>query len=259
MTLLLGIIFLAACKPVSDDASQTQGRDAYVWFKEPAVIRNTITKTWGINITEQDDIMFFSKLGNLYGAVDSITGRVQLREPSGTYVLALDLVSLWISDLLLAKQMLDETKASPSANMMFRGQIGFPLDSLPDSEACFDNNDRNWCDADDKITTRKYSAEDKERLLNPELSSSERKRLMHNIQDIGDFLGVTIDNLLLIDGKYKHVPQYLLDEIFIPSLDEKPSENSTDIDCCDIKAWKKVVHTILMSGQFFMYLPSRSL
>ncbi len=268
-TTLWCIIFIAACKPISDDASQAQGRDAYAWFKEPAVIRNTVVKTWGISITDDDDVLYFSRLGQLYGAADVITGRAHLQAPGGAYVLALDMVSLWLSRLLLTKQMQDEDwLANPPPPMMFKGQIGFPLASLPDSEACFDDSKRDWCDADDKITTRRYSAKDKERLLK---SSSERKRLMHNIQDIGDFLGVTIDNLLLTDGKHAHVPQYLLDEIFIPNLDESPPDSDSASGgwgsdasagaeaCCDIRAWQQVVYAILMSGPFFMHLPSRSL
>ena len=342
--ILLCITFIAACKPIGDDASQTQGRDTYAWFKEPAVIRDTIVKTWGIEITIEDDIRYFARLGQLYGAVDPITARVLLREPSGTYVLALDMVSLWISDLLLVKQVSDESgslqplrqgpvpvtvpveqvsdesgslqplgqgpvpvtvpveqvsnesgsqvpvqvpvepvsdeSVEPKpANMLFHGMIGFSLDDLSDNYECFDDAKKKWCDADDKITTGMYSAKDKERLLgllDPDLASSERKRLMHNIQDIGDFLGVTIDNLLTItdsetDSEYSHVPHYLLDAVFIPNLDdplddppkctnEKSSDNRyiDPLRRCDIQAWKQVVHTILMSGPFFMSLPNRS-
>ena len=325
--ILLCITFTAACKPIGDDASQIQGRDTDAWFKEPAVIRNTIVKTWGIEITEEDDIRYFARLGQLYGAVDPITARGLLREPNGTYVLALDMVSLWISDLLLVKQVSDESgipqppeqgpvpvavPVEPVSNesgtpqplgqgpvpvavpvepvsdesvdtkipdMLFHGMIGFLLDDLPDNYGCFDDATKNWCDTDDKITTGMYSAKDKERLLgllDPDLASSERKRLMHNIQDIGDFLGVTIDNLLTItdsetDSEYSHVPHYLLDAVFIPNLDdplddppkctnEKSSDNRyiDPLPRCDIQAWKQVVHTILMSGPFFMYLPNRS-
>ena len=252
----LCIAIIAACKPTTDDASQAQARDTYVWFKEPAVIRNTIVKTWGIRITPEDDLMYFSKMGQLYGALDPNTGKANLREPNETYALALDMVSLWISNLLLDKQVADEMQPdAQDAKMLFHGQIGFSLNDLPDKKDCFEDSKRDWCDADDEITTQRYSAADKERLLDPKLSSSERKRLMHNIQDIGDFLGATIDNLLLTDGKHAHVPQYLLDEIFIPNLD--PQQNS-DTVCCDVRAWQQVVYNILMSGQFFMYLPDRS-
>ena len=250
--LLFSIILVAACKPMDDEVSQTQSKETYVWFKDPALIRNTVIKTWGIRISREDDLFYFSLLGQLYGAVDRSTGRVLLREPNGTYVLALDLVSLWLSELLLTKQIKYESGAQGS-NAVFHGQIGFSLDNLPDREACFADSTRDWCDADDKITTGLFSAKDKERLRN---ASSERKRLMHNIQDIGDYLGVTIDNLLPTDSKHAHAPQYLLDEVFIPNLDAG-DPNSTA--CCDIRAWQQVVHSILMSGPFFMYLPSRSL
>lgn len=211
-----------------DGAGQRQ-----VWFKSADELENELV-AWRIPLRDAEKSLYISTLGALYGGTDIERMETLLAGPSSSYVLALDIVSNWLSKKLLNKQLLANSK------YLFDGSA-----APPDNDNCF-GSDAPWCDFDDELTLGAYTR------LQPPSSVAERKKVMHNIQDIGDFLGITIDNLLLLNKTklpYQHVPHYIMEEIFIPHLDAKNA-----VPASDYRAWQKVVHVLLMSGQFFMKL-----
>lgn len=121
------------------------------------------------------------------------------------------------------------------------GAIASPID-----DGCFTDDSKDWCDFDDQIVLGMFDKN------NFPQSKEQRKRVMHNIQDIGDFLRVTIDNRVTVDAKCngdtdcQHAPQYLLDNVFISAL-----QPSTAKVAGDRLAWQQVIYTILLSGPFF--------
>lgn len=345
--LFLFALSLVSCK---EEASHTKVKDGAAevvgWYKSPDVIARTMK---GLlcspeeiddcaqedTISLEDKLTYFSKLGILYGNRDTRTNEASLERPDSAYVLALDILSHWFSGRLIEKQLrLDYTKNEDP--FMFQGGPNTLKGMMAtDRENCFGNDEAAWCDKDDLVTLGSYSKN------NLPASIEQRKRVMHNIQDIGSFLGALADNQLQTDG-YDHIPHYLLDEVFIPKLantyadndclgliqrftetekniektkksilnliseyktekssleqqlleeidEEKQQEidyridqleyeipelerNIIDLDnilselrasinriedYSDICAWKEVVYTILMSGQFYMDIPSR--
>ena len=301
------------------------------WYRTPEFVLATI-EGWGkgeeklVVLDEEKDI-YINSLGLFYGGTDYLSKQTPLKIPNNAYVMTLDLVSSWIAYKLLSKEFslyLDpgppprpedgqgnisddsydaEQVEQPAPSQpeypegfLFRGRDGVTTESAAqdcnaDSTSyCYNDDNVEWCDCRDGIRLNQYYAGDKQRL---QTDNRERKRLMHNIQDIGDFLGVAIDNGLPLTN-YQHAPQYLLDEIFIPNLvcpdsaascdgtSDALGECNTDAiimemrqnslksrefmdiivnhDAClkkkisDYDAWVKVVYTILMSGKFYMNL-----
>lgn len=130
----------------------------------------------------------------------------------------------WLSEKLLQRQL------SEGKGYLFDGGA-----APPDRDGCYFSA-VSWCDYDDELELGTYS------LTVLPNNAIERKRVMHNIQDIGDFLGITIDNLLLVAGEklpQQHVPQLQTEQSDMPA---------------DYRAWRRVVYMLLMSGQFFMRL-----
>ena len=221
---------LAACK-----LEQSEVKDgiysSYLWYKTPAEIEATV-KSWGVTIYDQARKEYFTDLGQSYGGA-SRSGQVLLGAgPDVLYVLAIAKVSEWLVGMTWAGIAAGEPQY-PIMERMFAG-------GDKDTESCFDNDKQSWCDFDDELTVNTYKKEDAVKL---KTSHADRKKIMHNMQDIGDFVGVVIDNLTKIDG-YDHVPHYLLEEVFIPNLNEYG----------DLYAWKKVILAILLRGPFFMHL-----
>ena len=204
-----------------------------VWFKSAVELENQI-RSWGITLNNDDKSLYISTLGGIYGSPDVNQLEVLLTEPTSSYVLALDIVANWLSGKLLYMQR------NAEAGFMFNGS-----NAPADTNSCY-TSDSLWCDYADNIALGMYS------LTTPPNSAADYKRIMHNIQDIGDFLGITIDNLLLLKKAglpQKHIPQYIMEEIFIPHL-----QNTQLGMTGDYRAWQKVVYVLLMSGQFFMKL-----
>ena len=162
------------------------------------------------------------------------------------------------------------------------------ITSKEQCSACYADDSKDWCDCpDDVILGQFYQGKS--------MTYEDSKRIMHNIQDVGEFIGVPIDNMsasITVGGKtYPHTAFYLLHMVFIPALqaqqtscaayfpispEEDPfadmdAEEDGNVDagedngmaeeeqifCSDFAAWQKVVHAMLMSGPFFVHLDTR--
>ncbi len=276
------VLLCSACFRGEEEITQVKsgaGADEVrTWYKTPTQIENTVEKSWGMNISDGKH-EYITKLGPLYGGTDKLLMKATLERPTSGYVLALDLVSAWLSRLLIDKEASENSNNSRS--FLFSG--GIDTEENPDhgcaEDACYRDDNQQWCDCDDGITLGMYykkgnqaykkAAEtddtDKDTELT-EFSYEERKRLMHNIQDIGDFLNMAIDEKLPIPDKGMHAAQYLLDEVFIPNLgpregvprpqcsDCDTGGNSKDPLASDHQAWVKVVYTLMLSGPFYINL-----
>lgn len=82
-------------------------------------------------------------------------------------------------------------------------------------------NNRDWCDCHDKITL--------DETFTREITLDKRKRIMHNIQDIGNEAKISVekDEELIEDGFLAY------------------------------EAWRRVIYTILMSGPFYLNVNNR--
>ena len=301
-------ILLVSCMNTEDTALVKGGGASdqqAVWFRSPEVIKETIIKTLCINLgvskengkNKVSDYIY--TIGTMYGNPDMGNMRTPLEKPDGAYLLALDIVSMWLSRELLLKQYIvqenyrdnkdsdcaENPKDSKNNRYLFNG-TRYTRHAIRDADtcaSCYSDSSRAWCDCKDDVYLGQFSKE-------MSLNQAQRKRIMHNIQDISDFLGVPIDNELRSnDGR--HVPSMLLDDVFIPalaakdcSIDELFGRVSDDVRvsmedtgdaegeevdfseeemgeqdqqasiCTDFIAWQQVVHALLMSGPFYMKL-----
>lgn len=257
--LLVG--WLVSCLPSDESQVQTNQGGAFKqsWFKTPEEIKSTI-EGYGIEIDGNEQLLYFDKLSELYGGKNIHQHRTMLVEPTGVYLLALDTLSNWLSCELIFKEL--------STGIVFKGGL-FPANREPDCDACYANEEKDWCDCDDKITIG-------EKFNEKPISLADKKRIMHNIQDLGDFLGVAIDNKLAVKPN-THAADYLYQEVFIPNLSAEfkfsclgqvnlqsetsdQSDDSSDApewQPAHEEAWRMVIHTILMSGPFYLNLDNR--
>ncbi len=268
MKIFFSLIFLVACQMENSALKSAGGASNQLsWFKTPDEIWNTID-SWKLDIISTDRQTYYRTLGELYGLTNLKQQESLLVEPNGTYLLALDVLSTWLSDELIEKQEHEDE------NFMFRGGLFTsenPNDVCDEEDPnyCYKNNQKDWCDCRDGVKLGKYA---KNTTLHTE--AEHKKRIMHNIQDVGDFLGVPIDNLLITKNE-RHAALYLYEEVFLPKLEQKEdnkpksnneqkkmSENSGDFNSdnshsADRNAWLAVVHAILMSGPFYMNIDTR--
>ena len=254
MRRVLLFMLMLACK--ENDSATHEAVTHHAWFKKPAQIELKL-REWGINITDKDRQLYFVKLGLLYGATSTATQKTYLHDkPVTTYVLALNIVSDWISNKLVTKQQALEAEENNTVGVfMFKG-MGLPAatgkcDEASGNNYCFaaDNHDV-WCDCDDQVKIGRYTRGDAPPSPNTPV---EHKRIMHNMQDIGEFLGITLDNCSPSPDptQYQHMPQYLLDAVFLPTINDKNEIQD------EIAAWQKVIHTMLLGGEFFMNIDTR--
>lgn len=248
---ILLVISCVSCMPNNESQVKTNqgGADQQSWFKTPEEIKRTI-EGYGIYIRGEAQLLYFDKLAELYGSKNIRQQKTMLVKPNGVYLLALDALSNWLSCKLFAKE--DEKQGA-----VFSGGW-LTVDQEENCDACYNDDDKEWCDCDDEITLDSHFVDDTEF----------KKRIMHNIQDIGDFLGMAIDNNLLVK-EFTHAPDYLYQQVFIPNLDVEISCNTkqqqqTYIANTDgkagpahLEAWRKVIHAILMSGPFYLNLDNR--
>lgn len=250
---ILLVVGWVSCMPNNESQVKTNqgGADQQSWFKTPEEIKSTI-EGYGIIIEGEAQLLYFDKLSELYGSKNIRQHKTMLVEPNGLYLLALDALSNWLSCKLLAKE--DEEQGA-----IFSGSW---LTADKNCDACYNDKDKPWCDCDDEITLGSSFVEGKEF----------QKRIMHNIQDIGEFLGMAIDDKLLVQG-FEHAADYLYRVVFIPNRDAENSCNTrqqqdtstVDYDEVDkqkkayphLEAWRKVIHAILMSGPFYLNLDNR--
>ena len=304
------VLLLLACTDTHEHASTKSGGASSisaVWFKSPEEIKETIIKTFCIDLGEnevegRDRIGdYIHNLGVMYGSVDMGNMRTPLQEPTGTYLLALDIVSMWLSKEIIQKQYLVRVQHAGSETYLFEDSAcaenpkdtadnrylfngtRYTWHAIADAAACrrcYEDASKVWCDCQDNVYIGQFSK-------GMEISASQRKRLMHNIQDIGDFLGVPVDNELVASDN-RHVPRMLLEDVFIPALVSSDSCNIYELldisygregrfmqdssgevgdgaygeiveeqpppSCTDFVAWQQVVYALLMSGPFYMQL-----
>ena len=255
MRLVLLITLILACtenKSVTHEAV-TQ----HAWFKKPAQIEAQL-RAWDISISDKERELYFVTLGMLYGATSTATQETFLHDkPVVTYVLALNSVSDWLSNKLIRQQRKLERKTEDAAVFMFKG-AGIPAatgtcDANRGNNYCFAADNRTtWCDCDDGVKIGRYTGTAPPAPDTP----AERKRIMHNMQDMGEFLGITLDNCSPSPDKekYDHLPQYLLDTVFLPTFNHAAEPQD---DTHEAAAWQRVIHTMLLSGEFFMNIDTR--
>ena len=290
--LIIALQLCSACFQ-GEEVAQTKSGAAAVnewWYKTPTEIANTVKNSWGLRLEGREEHKYITQLGPFYGSIDKLLQKATLEKPTSGYVLALDLVSAWLSNKLIEKE-----KDEPG--FLFNGGVDTEEDPKKGHSCyeyavnyCYKMNAVEWCDCEDGVELGQYdkkplvniseadfryleahnhSEEAKRNVHLRQFSIEDKKRIMHNIQDIGDFLGMAIDNKLVIEGQ-RHAARYLLEEVFIPNLappegTPKPkADNNMDYDCGDAceqemlasdhEAWVKVVYTIMMSGPFYMNL-----
>lgn len=272
---MLVIVLLVSCME-QDPATLSGAHDQLRWFKTPEEIQETLRKSFCLNISPLDVQDYISDIGPLYGSPNINTTKTELQQPNGVYLLALDVVATWISEQLLKEQLTRERDGNPStcANpnddadnniYLFNGNR---YTHHSDDDSCYADDSKDWCNYQDNITLGEFHKSD--------LTKKQRKRIMHNIQDISDFLGLSVDNELKVSGG-RHAAQMLLDDVFIPNLHSQDDDascspstsddndvyggdsdgyNSSDNQTlyCDYDAWQQVIHAMLLSGEFFLRL-----
>lgn len=240
--ILLWLVLACGQTPHSNVGMSEAASKRQVWFKSAAELENQM-RSWRLYVSKYERSLYFSTLGVLYGSPDINQLEVLLTEPNSGYVLAIDIVANWLSGKLIQLQ------SSKGTGYLFNGSY-----APPDENNCYASK-ATWCDYHDEIVLGMFSRSQ------PPTTEAQRKRVMHNIQDMGDFLGITIDNLLSLKKSglpQRHVPQYLLEEVFIPHLiDKDDTAYLPENTITDYVAWQKVTQILLMSGQFFMHLNLR--
>ena len=270
------IIMVSLCSACfkGEEAAQIKSgaADVWVWYKTPTQVANTVKKSWGMRIGIDEEHKYITSLGPFYGGIDKLLMKTTLERPTSGYVLALDLVSAWLSRKLIEQEKEDSGFLfGGGINTSEQSKDGHSCDEFADNY-CYKMDSVAWCDCFDNIELGRYNNENK-----IDITTEDRKRLMHNIQDIGDFFNIAIDNKLYVDeAKTIHAAQHLLDEVFIPNLgppegisapkadnymvSETTNEDGEVIDVkeqmldSDHEAWVKVVYTIMMSGPFYINL-----
>lgn len=228
---LLLMLLVIACKRDGSSEIKENIYGKYIWYKTPAEIKATIDNL-GINIPSQENELFID-LGLAYGGTNT-HGQILLGErPTVLYTLAIAKVAWRLSGIFTSYNQLDPQ--GQAIKHLFATGI-----AAPDTQNCFADTSQQWCDYDDQLEIDTYNN-------TKELTAADRKKIMHNMQDIGDALGVIIDNLSTMEG-YNHVPHYLLEEVFIPNLNEGG----------DREAWQAVIYAIMLRGPFFMHLEADS-
>ena len=134
-----------SCMPNNESRVQVNqgGADQQSWFKTPEEIKRTI-EGYGINIEGEAQFLYFDKLSELYGSKNIHQHKTTLVEPNGVHLLALDALSNWLSCKLLAKE-------SEEHGAVFSGGL-FTENKEKDCDACYNDDNRKWCDCDDGIT-----------------------------------------------------------------------------------------------------------
>lgn len=237
------LLSVYACKTTSNRSKVSAGGPINArgaWIQSPEAIERTLTTTWGLDLTPDERWRYIRSVYSFLGGTNVADMKVSFDKPNTMFVMAINSLSLFTAQRLLWKQT-DMT--ANGKEYMFEG-LGL---SEPDTD-CFKNDGKEWCDAIDGVTMTSLTQMN---VKGSDLSKEWRKRLMHNIQDIGEFMLLNIDNTMTIsDGTNRHAAQYLLEEIFIPALGPDPvTEERERI------AWENTVHTMLLSGGFFLSVP----
>ena len=213
------------------------------WYKTPESLTETITRSWGITMTREERWRTIDSVRATLGGVNVAQMRSSVSQPNELYVLSVSNLGDFLAEKLVEKQ---REKATASKPYLFEG-----LNSSAADKGCFADDAKEWCDAIDDVQIGALTTA----AVDPSnLSKRWKKRLMHNIQDIGEFLLLAIDNdLPMGEGStYPHAAAYLLEEVFLPKLKEAPL--STEQEAL---AWREVVYTVFVGGGYFFEIPSK--
>ena len=260
--LLIGAAALHSCKNKTPEREVSKvkagGADTVRphWLLSPEIIARTITRTWGIAVDDDETQRYLASVHAMLGGTSVARRGVVMTNPNELYVLTLDNLSAWVARRIVEKQTGNETTATTEdPNAPFAGYEGSVKITDPGAcKACFEDGTKAWCDCRDGITTSYLSTA---RLAAADLVDTTprgkevRKRLMHNVQDIAEFLGCSagiIDNNLMVGpaGAAVSAPALLLDTVFIPVVQTGITVETERV------AWRRVVHVILMGQGCFL-------
>lgn len=247
--LVVAVLGVGGCKQSAPGGSEVKAGGVPAprpqWIKAPQTIARTVTVSWGIQMDEMTQNDYIGSVYALLGGTSVATMHSPLAKPNELYVLATERLSSWIAKQLVEKQAAAE---GASKRSVFEG---LETTAVPDSGNCFKDDAKAWCDYDDDV---KLSTLTEKSLTPATLTKEWRKRLMHNIQDVGDFLGLEVDNKLTMEGGAEgHACAYLLDQVFLKSLGEGAVTAEKEK-----AAWERVVLTLMMSGGFYFEAPLSS-
>jgi hypothetical protein len=236
-------VIVAACSAADGSTAESESRSAPEadvhpgWFKTPEAIAQTITWTWELSLSAQEEDKYLGGLRAALGGVSVAQHGSLVDRPHELFALAANSLGIFLSEKLARKQI-EKTQAGEP--YLFDG-LGF---AEPD-DGCYADDAMAWCDAIDGIVIGDLTA----RRIDPNVLTKEiRKRLMHNMQDIGEFFLMAIDERTMMAGR--HAPEFLLDEVFLPKLREAPLSVEQER-----AAWQEVVATVLLGG-YFLELPA---
>ena len=270
----LAILGVSACRHRS--ASVAEVKDAPSgptavrpsWLLSPEQIESTIRDTWGLSISNDEAQTYFGAVHTLMGGTSVVRRTTLLTKPHELFVLTLDSLSAWVAAKLMTKQAQVEAAAAGD-QFAFRGfTIGGlnPSDKISDPaqcQACFEDDAKPWCDCADGIAIGGLTKAN----LTPETLAADavapaskqwRKRIMHNMQDVGDFLMCDVAPIddqtqATVSGQTTSLVQYLLDDVFLPSWKAERAAGA-DAAKSESRAWAGVVHAILVGDACFMDL-----
>jgi hypothetical protein len=239
---LASVLALAACSTSpeagADESANTANGPGAIhpgWFKTPEAIGETMTKTWELRLTPDEELKYLGGLRAAIGGVSVAQQGSLVDRPHELFVLATHALSVFAAEKLVAKQV---EKSAANEPYLFDG-LGF----ADEDDGCFADDAKDWCDGKDGLVIGELSS----RGVDPDaLSKTDRKRLMHKMQSIGEFFLMAIDEQTTIAEANGHAPAFLLDEVFLPKLREAPLSAEQER-----KAWQEVVATVLLGGYYF--------
>ncbi len=245
LSLFLALAVLAGCRTNGSGSSTFAGPEGPVhtrpgWIKSPEAIEGTITSAWGLAISDDERLTYLQSMYSLLGGTLVLNTRSLIDQPNELFAIALDNLSGWMARKLVERQRIQESQSTP---YLFDG-LGL---ATADAANCFVDDSKEWCDFQDgvRLDTLTTAGADLTALPKPM-----RKRLMHNIQDVGEFMLLAIDNSLKMPAENRHAAEFLLDDVLLATLKGQPLNAANEK-----AAWQKVTYTILMSGGFFLEAP----
>lgn len=233
------------------------------YLRAPESILSQIRDVWKINISQADEDKYISNTFRFLGGAVTDRRQAETLIPGPFYVIAVDSLSYWLAPKIIEKQKSCENDKSTSLacgqglSCPFRGRNSCSNNN-GDAVGCFADSSKAWCDFDDRLSLRglneapefkKYFAERNlsSRPFNsalPEPTNETKKRVLHNIQDLGEYLLTPLDNVTdTKNGGTRNSAEYLAENVFWPAFRKFPDEED---------AWRQVIYTILVSGGFFM-------
>ena len=214
------------------------------WIKSPEAIEGTIVQAWGIPISEKDRWKYLQSIYSMLGGTQVLSSKSLVDQPNELFALAVDNLSGWLSQRLVETEQADEAAGKEHS---FDG-LGLEGE---DAAGCFKDDTKDWCDVKDGVRIGSLAAGAVD--VNA-LPKEWKKRLMHNAQDVGEFMLLAVDNTLMMPNGTQHAADFLVTDVFLPTL----RAGGPVSPASEQAAWKAVVYTILMSGGFYLEAPPQT-